>query len=370
MLFFNKKRVLGLDMGTSSIKLAEINIKDNHLELISFGIIPTPQQSIFGGDVLNPDALSEAVKTLVKKVNTKTKNTASGLWGTSVIVKKISIPKTEEDLIRDQVKWAAEQYVPYDINEISIDYKIIKKSPSQDGSITVLLVAATQKVIFNYAEFISKAGLICKILDVEGCALSNCFEVNHRLEVKSQNTPSKDQKNSSGEGEKGQSYTIGLLDLGASTTNFIVLEKGEIVFCRDIPIGGVTYTNELQKNLSVNTHEAESLKVDVSNGKQVSEEASSVIQASHDIIIDEIKGNIEFFLNTSDISALDQVYVTGGCIKVPGLLSSLEQNFNCKRIDPFNRIQFDEKKFSPQFIESIRDISAISVGLSLRAEFH
>lgn len=346
--------------------MAELDLK-RRPELISFGVIPTPQQSVFGGEILNTEALSGALKALVGKIKTKSKDVVVGLWGTSVVVKKISVPKTEEDLIAEQVKWAADQYVPYEIDEVSIDYKIMNRSPSDsEETINVLLVAATQKSVFSYAECIGLAGLNCQVLDVEGCALSNCLEYNHRDSLKSVYEGKAQSQNSENKEKNENKVAVGVLDLGSSTTNFIVIQNGEIIFCRDIPVGGDTYTNELQKSLNVNTHEAESLQMNVSSGKEVPEEALSIIQASHDIIIDEIKGNIDFCVNTFHLSSIDQFFITGGCTKIPGLFPLMEENFNCKKLDPFHRVHYNGKKFSEQYIDHIRDFSAVSVGLGIR----
>lgn len=345
-MFFRPKKVLGLDIGTSSIKLAELEISSRGAKLVNFGLLPTPSQSVVAGDLVEPVGISRAVQQLVDQTKTQRRKVATGLWGSSVIVKRISIPRIDEKLVGEQLRWEAEQYVPFDINEINIDFKILKTPSVNNEMMDVLLVAAKQDGLIRYQEVIQASGLESEIMDVGGFALANCFEKNY------------DAKHE----------TTLLLNIGCAITNFVVYDKGEVVFCRDTAAGGLTYTLEIQKALSINLDEAEAMKLSFSKGQAVPDDVGGVVAATHDLICEEINSSLDFYLNTSNGGGIQRCFVTGGGSRTPGLMRALTERLKiaCDQLDPFNHIKYHEKAFTPDFISEIRDFSAISLGLGLR----
>ena len=344
-MFFRPKKVLGLDIGTSSIKLAELEISSRGAKLINFGLIPTPPEAVVGGDLIEPVGISRAIRELVDQIKTQRQKVATGLWGSSVIVKRISIPRINEKLVAEQLRWEAEQYVPFDINEINIDFKILKTSSAAD-MMDVLLVAAKQDALIRYQDVLQASGLENEIMDVGGFALANCFEKNY----------------------EAKNDTVLLLNIGCAITNFVVYDKGEVVFCRDTAAGGLTYTVEIQKALSINLNEAEAMKLSFSKGQPVPDEVSAVVSATHDLLCEEINSSLDFYLNTSNGGGVQRCFVTGGGSRTPGLTRALTEKLkiSCDHLDPFNRIKYHEKAFTPDFISEIRDFAAISIGLGLR----
>ncbi|MCB0342836.1 MAG: type IV pilus assembly protein PilM [Pseudobdellovibrionaceae bacterium] len=344
-MFFGKKKIIGLDIGTSTIKLAELDVSKRSATLVSFGMLETPPNSVSGGEVIDSGAIGATIGQLVEDVNSKRKLAATSLWGTSVIVKRISIPRMEESLIAEQIRWEAEQYIPYDVNEVNLAFQVLKQANKSPETMDILLVAAVQEKAFKSAETIELAGLKCAILDVAGFALANCFFRSY--------------------GDRATGNAL-LLNVGATTTNFVVVSKGEVVFCRDIPVGGSTYTSELQKGMGINSEEAEVMKMSVASGQPAPDEAAAIIQSVHDIVADEISGSVDFFVNTSDADQIKQCFVTGGGSKMPGLLTRLSNIMNCEKFDPFLGINYSKKVFSASYIDQIRDFSAVAIGLGLR----
>ena len=342
---FNKKKLLGLDIGTNSIKLAELDVGRKKSTLVGFGIIPTPQQAFSGGDIANVQAIGESIRELVKTVKTKRRHVATGLSGTSVIVKRITIPRMEEKLIAEQIRWEAEQYIPYDINEVNLGFEILKKSSTSNENMELLLIAAVQGHVFKYADAIALAGLDCTVLDVCGFALANCFKANYG------DMP-------------GQ--TVALLSIGASATTMVVIDNTEVVFCRDIPVGGLNYTMDLQKGLNITITEAESIKLSMSLGKEYPQEATGLVHATHEVFCEEIKASVDFFLNTTKSNSITRCFVTGGGAKIVGLIDRLSKIMPCEKFDPFYAIQVDKKVFSSAYLDQIRDFAAVAVGLGLR----
>jgi type IV pilus assembly protein PilM len=343
--FFNKKKIVGVDIGSSSIKIAELDVSAKKSSLIAFGIAPVPPQSFSGGEIINTQAIGESIRQLVAQIKTKRKDAATGLGGTSVIVKRISIPRMEEKLIQEQIRWEAEQYIPYDINEVNLGFEILKKSAGPSENMDILLIAAVQSHVIKYAESLALAGLQCSILDVAGFALVNCFKANYGDMA-------------------GQS--IGLVNIGASATTIVVLENSEAVFCRDIPVGGLNYTMDLQKSLNVSQEEAESIKLSFSLGQNAPAEAASIVQNTHDIICDEIKASFDFFANTAKSQGVRRCFVTGGGSKTRGLLERISKAVPSERLDPFFNLKISPKSFSHDYLNQIRDFSAVAIGLGLR----
>ena len=173
-MFFKSKKVLGLDIGTSSIKIAELDVSGKGAQLLSFGFAPTPANSVAAGEISDITSVGIAVQGLISEIGTKRKNISTGMWGTAVIVKKITIPMMDRKLIQDQIRFEAEQYIPFDINNINLAHHVLKTSASPD-TIDLLLIAAQNELVFQYTAVVESTGLKCSVLDVSGFALANCF---------------------------------------------------------------------------------------------------------------------------------------------------------------------------------------------------
>lgn len=344
MFLFDKKKILALDVGAATIKMAELDVSRSRSTLLALGVAPTPANSFAGGEILNPQAIAETIHALVQQIKTKRTHVATALSGTSVMVKRITIPRIDTKLIPEQIRWEAEQYIPYDINEVNLEYEVLNSSPSPE-SMDLLLVAAIQGHVFKYAEAISAAGLNCTILDVSGFALANCFKANY------------------GELE-GQS--VALLNIGATSTSMVVIDNKEVVFARDIPVGGMNYTVDLQKGLNVSQEEAEAFKLSIGKDKTAPVEAEGFINATTEVVSDEIKASFDFYLNSASSHTISRCFVTGGAARTVGLIERLSHIVPCEKLDPFLNIKIDPKSFSRSYIDQIRDFAAVAVGLGLR----
>ena len=343
--FFGKKKIVGIDIGTSSIKIAELDVGRKSSTLIAFGMMPTPAQSYSGGEIADVQAIGDTIRQLAEKIKTKRKHCAVGMGGTSVIVKRITIPRMDERLIAEQIRWEAEQYIPYDINEVNLGFEVLRGGDASSDNMDLLLVAAVQAHVFKYAEAIMASGLECSVLDVGGFSLANCFKANY--------------------GDmSGQ--TIALLNIGAAVTTMVVMENSEAVFCRDIPVGGMNYTMDLQKGLDVNPEEAESIKLSVSKGQSAPAEAAGLVQSTHDMVAEELKASFDFFLNSARSQTINRCFVTGGGSKMTGLLERISKIVPSEKLDPFFNVKTNAKSFSPDYLSQIRDFAAVAVGLGLR----
>jgi type IV pilus assembly protein PilM len=329
--------------------MAEVEMGRSGATLNAFAMAATPPQAVAAGDILDPLALSQTVASLFQEMNTKRKACSVGLWGSSVIVKKISIPRMEEKVVGEQIRWEAEQYIPFDINEVNLAYKILKGLPQSSETMDILIIAARQAQAFKYAEVVEGAGLQCSILDVGGFALANAFETNYGIL---------------------QGQAVALLNIGASVTNFVIVESGEVVFCRDIPVGGMTYTAEIQKALGVAMEEAESHKLSACTGQVAPEEVPNVLKATHEIFSDELQGSFDFFLNTNANTSIQKCFITGGGSRVPGMVDHLAKALKmpAEIMDPFANVKINQKNLNPGYVQDIRDFAAVSMGLGLRKQ--
>ncbi len=348
MWFFGAKKILGLDIGTSSIKIAELSSGRRGLSLSKFAMLPLNPGAVSGGEILEAQVIGQGIASLVSSIKSKSKNVSTGMWGTSVIVKKISMPRMDEKLVSEQIRWEAEQYIPFDVNEISLEHYILKKTASTIESMDVLLVAAKQEYVFRYLELVESANLQCSILDVSGFALANCFEYNYGI----------------------QPGIVALLNIGAGVANLVVLNEGELIFSRDIAVGGFNYTQDIHKSMGVSLQEAEALKISASVGQEVPDEVNAIIASTNDSVVDEIRNSFEFFAATSGGLAINRFYVSGGCIFIPKLVEALARatGLTYEVMDPFARISYDTKAFSADYIAQIKSISSVVLGLAMRKE--
>ncbi|MEK6775047.1 MAG: type IV pilus assembly protein PilM [Bdellovibrionota bacterium] len=347
-MFFSSKRVIGLDIGTSSIKMAEMEVSKSGATLLSFVLAPTPTNSVSTGEISNPNMVGGVISGMFSELRSKRKYVSTGLWGTAVIVKKITIPKMEKKLIRDQIRFEAEQYIPFDVNNISLDYFLLSNSNSPD-TLDVLLVAAQNEVVNQYVSTITNAALKIAVIDVSGFALANTFEMNYG---------------------RFRNENIGVFNFGSSVTNFVVISHGQVIFCRDIPVGGSNYTNEISKNLGVSLIEAESLKISASLRREVPEEVHSIIGSTSEAVIEEIKNSLDFLSATTNGLTLNRCFYTGGGAATSGMIDSMIKStgLGFEPMNCFRKIKYSSKKISPAYLQQIGNYSSVALGLAARQD--
>ncbi|WP_374032156.1 type IV pilus assembly protein PilM [Bdellovibrio bacteriovorus] len=313
-----------------------------------FGFAPTPPNAVSGGEIVDIASVGIAIQQLINEVKTKRKSIATAMWGTAVIVKKITIPKMDRKLIKDQIRFEAEQYIPFDINNISLAHHILNSSASPDA-MDILLIAAQNELVTQYTQVIEVSGLTCGVLDVSGFALANAFELNYG---------------------KIPGEVIGILNFGASITNFVVLQNGEVIFCRDIPVGGANYTNEIHKAMGVTVAEAEALKLSAISRREVPDEVHSIISATNEAVTEEIRSSLDFLSATTNGLVLSRCFYTGGSSATSGLVETVSRvtGILMEPFNPFLRVKANPKKFSPEYLDQISSFAGVVTGLALREQ--
>ncbi|MHA1737558.1 MAG: type IV pilus assembly protein PilM [Candidatus Heimdallarchaeota archaeon] len=346
IIFPGSKGVIGLDIGTNSIKMIEIEETKSMFRLKEFGIIPLPKDSIVNGSILNHDAIVNSIKQLISNLKIKTKNTVVSISGHPVIIKKISMPLTSDEELEESIRFEAEQYIPFDLEEVNIDYQILNIDEEKSDQMNVILVAAKKVMIDDYTKLLSDAGLKAMILDVDVFALENAFEMNYSIE---------------------ENQNVALIDVGASTISINITKDGISTFTRDVFLGGNQITEELQKEFGISFEEAEEIKTGKELDSPEFQGGKDVLKQGCDNIASEIQKSLDFY-SSSSYEGINKIYLSGGTAKIPYLRDVIEEKANIPTeiIDCIRNIKYDENTFDPEYIKDITPLASVGVGLALR----
>ncbi|MFP6628074.1 MAG: type IV pilus assembly protein PilM, partial [Myxococcota bacterium] len=286
-----KAPVVGLDIGSSSVKAVEIASKgrDKGFELRGLGIAALPAEAIVQGAFLNSSAIVDSISEAIEIGRIKATDAAVAVSGHSVIVKKVGLPVMSREELEDQIQWEAEQYIPFDMNEVHLDFQILD-TRGDEGQMDVLLVAAKRDLIDDYVQVIQEVGLTPATVDVAAFAVENAFEMNYRTEP---------------------DEVVALVNIGAQVVNINVIQNGVPAFTRDITMGGNQYTEEIQKSLSVTFEEAERIKIGGNSTDQsqevVPQEVEHAIRSVTETVSGEIARSLDFFTATAAESRINRV---------------------------------------------------------------
>ena len=344
MLFRRNKSLVGLDIGSSAVKAIELRQAGQGYKVSAIGVEPIPPDSIVDGAIIDSGAVADAIRRLFSTRPFKAKDVAAALSGNSVIVKKITLPVMGEQELAESIYWEAEQYIPFDIQDVNLDYQIIDSGGQ--GTMEVLLVAAKKDKIADYTSVITQTGRAPVIVDVDAFALQNAYEVNYGLDAGS---------------------VVVLLNAGASAININILSGGQSVFTRDISMGGNAFTEAVQKELNLAYDAAEELKRGPTDDSNAYDEARPVLRAVTDNLLLEIEKTFDFFKATASSDHIDRIVLSGGASRVEGFADALRERFNTtvELFDPFRQVTFDAAKLGVSPAE-MAPLSAVALGLALR----
>ena len=341
---------MALDIGSSHIKMLELESeRPGKYRLKHFGVAPLPPEAVVDGSFMNSSAVVGAIRDLLARHKVRTKDACIAVSGNSVIIKRISLPQMSQDELEESITWEAEQYIPFDVNDVNIDVHILSQRADDAGQMEVLLVAARKDLVNEYSTMLVEAGLRPAVIDVAAFALENMFTLNY------DSSPD----------------PVALVNVGAASVNINVLRAGTSAFTRDVGMGGRLYTEEVQRALNVSFEEAEAFKIgggDRDRAAVVPEEVERVLSSVSDNLATEIHRSLDFFLSTSGGVGLSGVYLSGGAAGTPGLAQAIERTCGApvNLVDPFRRITVDERAFNPRFLQDLAPQAAIAVGLGLR----
>ena len=346
MAFGKKDNIVGLDIGSRSIKAAEITETKRGLALKRFGIVDIAHGAIEEGTINDAETVAESIKQLFKSYNIKESNVAVSIGGYSVIVKKISVQTMDEEKLQETIHFEAEQYIPFDISDVNLDFQILGESESNPGQMNVFLVAAKKEMVNDYINLVNLAGLNPCIVDVEAFALQNTFEANYDL----------------------QSENTALIDIGASKTSLNILKGNSSLFMRDVSLGCGQINQKIMSLIECSFEEAEQLKYGDKPDKLTAEDLKGIISSVVADWCTEIRRALDFFYSTYPEDQIKRIILSGGGANIEEFreLLATEASAEVESINPFKNFEIDKKNFDDAFIKQIAPQAAISMGLAMR----
>jgi type IV pilus assembly protein PilM len=315
------RQLVGLDIGSSSIKAVELKSTKAGYELVSFGMEPLAQDTVVDGAIMDAPQVANAI---------------SKIFDTQKM--------TEEELY-DRIPSEASQHIPFDIADVNLSYQLLE---SMDSQMDVLLVAVKKDKILNHTNVLAQAGKTPVIVDIDAFGLQNCFEMNY-------------------EPDAGQ--TVALLNIGASVMNINIVRGGIPLFTRDVSVGGNQYTDALQKELDLSFEDAEKLKMGENLPSVTDDQKQQILRSVSDILTLEIQKTFDFFRATASGENIQRIVVAGGTARVPGLVDLLREEFAMpvEELNPFRKVIINPSRHSDDQIRELAPRLAIAVGLALRS---
>ena len=348
-LFRRTKSVVGLDIGSSAVKAVELRQVGGGYKVAAIGSETLPPDSIVDGAIIDGGAVADAIREVLERNRIKTKEVVASLSGNSVIVKKIVLPLMTEEELAESIYWEAEQYIPFDIQDVNLDYEVLDAGADEEnrGTMAVLLVTAKKEKIADYTGVISQAGRVPVVVDVDAFALQNAYEANYGIDM---------------------ARVAVLVNAGASAINVNIVEGGQSLFTRDISIGGNAYTEALQKEMSLTLEDADLAKRGVPVAGASVEDAEPIIQTVTENLLLEVEKTFDFFKATAASDRLDHLVISGGAAGVEGFAQAFESRFGLEvsAFNPFRQVAFDMKKVSEERRGELIQTTAVAVGLALR----
>jgi type IV pilus assembly protein PilM len=291
-----------------------------------------------------------AIRELFDESSVKNKHVAISISGHAVIVKKISLPPMPDDELEGQVRLAAEQYIPFDINEVNIDFHVLPADPSGEAQadMAVILVAAKKDKINELTELVKGAGLIPMVMDVDAFAIENMHAVNYPM---------------------AQEETTALVNVGASVMNVNIIRGGVSLFTRDIPLGGNRYTEAIQREMGMSYEEAEEVKKGERDNEAGGAQLTNVIDSVNAEVASEIARTVDYFKTSTSNADLDRVLACGGVARIRGLVQQLGDRMQVpvELANPFGEIDTSGSDFDQDTLADMAPLAAVGVGLALRA---
>ena len=361
-----KNQLVGLDIGSHSIKLVELEHYKNRRFLKHFGIIGLPPEAIVEGSIREMEIVSSAIKNLYSNLKVKNKNIATSISGYSVIVKKMEVYKKEGVELQKTIWEDAEQYIPFDIKEVNLDFDILtdgnelkeevaeegefeESAEEGEGRMEVMLVAAKKDIVDDYVNLLEISGLNLEILDLDQFALRNAFELSAH--------------------EAASEGCVALINLGAEELGFNAIKEGMSIFTINSSFGADQITKAIMSEFDVSFEKAERIKL---GGIRVGKKKGTLREIFTAVVaewIQEIKRALDFFSSTYPEDTIKNILLTGGSCRILGFQKYLElkAGISVTELNPFSNIIINEKNFDMQYLKYLAPQAAVAVGLALRS---
>jgi type IV pilus assembly protein PilM len=341
------KGLVGLDVGSSAVKAVELKKRGESYELANFGLELLGQDTVVDGAIMDALSVSSAIEKIFTENKIKTRNVATSVSGHAVIVKRITVSAADDEELDSAIAYEAQRHIPFDVSDVNLSYQVLGESPSGQGT-DVMLVAVKREKILNHTSVLSQANKTPRVVDYDGFAMSNAFEVNY---------------------EVAPNTVVALLNIGASITNIVVGRGGTPLFTRDVSVGGNQYTDTLQKELDLSYEDAEKLKQGQEVGSITGEQKLAHLRSVSEILLLEVQKTFDFFRQTPVAENVQQIYLAGGSAKIEELVEQLREELHVpvEIIDPFRKVKVDPEKFDRAYLQDIAPSLCVAMGLALRS---
>ncbi len=353
-MFGKDKGIVGLDIGSYSIKAVELKSRrkegEESYEVAKIALEFLPHDAIVEGTIMDSEAVVETVKMIFDENKISNKNINIAVSGSSVIIKKISLPSMETEELAESIIWEARHNIPYPYEETSVDYAILRPpSASEQKNLDILLVAAKKEKITNYSNVVYQARKNLEAIEVDAFALQNAMEINYPEEFRNK--------------------TVALINLGANLTNMVITERETPQLFRDLSIGGFFFTENIRKDLGVSSDEAEKILKGIPVKDFPPEQSQAVINTNVENLLEEIEKTFSFYESGEGAEKkIDKIFLSGGLAKLKDLAKSFEQRFNTETeiFNSFRNIYYNEKKLDPIYLRDMASLFGVATGLATR----
>jgi len=343
--FSSDNLVVGIDIGSHAIKVCQLKRTDKAYAVVNLGSAVLPEDAIDDGTLNDPELVGKTIVELFKNLKIKKKKVGFSISGYSVIVKKVNLAVMSEDELEEHIQAEAEQYIPFDIDDVYMDFQDLKINEGDSERTDVMLVAAKKEIVDDYLEMLEGLNLKPVIVDVDGFALENTYEYNYP----------KDEN-------------VALVDIGASKMNINIISNGISVVARDVVVGSRQLTEQIQAAFDLEFEEAEALKLGHIPAEEKQEEIADIFSSTCTQWVLEIKKAIDLYQANHTDAPLTRLVLSGGGSKVSGLVDYLanETDLPVELFNPFSNMTVNSKKIDPDYLNSVGPEMAIATGIAIR----
>jgi len=336
---------LGLDIGSHAIKICQVAKSGDDFKLVSLGSAKLPEGAVEDGILQEPEEVARIITTLMKNLKLKEKKVAISISGYSVIVKKINLSVMEEKDLDDYIQTEVGQYIPFDIEDVYLDYQDLHTNTEEYDRTDVMLVAAKKEVVDGYLAMLQSAGLKVVIVDIGGFALENIYDANYSLDE-----------------------NVALVDIGATKMSINIVSQGISVLARDVVVGSRQLTDQIQNRFGITSDEAEGLKMGYEPVEEKQKDLDEIFAGTCTQWALELKKAIDLYYTNNPDMALNKIILSGGGSRVQGLDQFLaeEIGLEVEHLNPFIKIQADFKNIDQEYLKNIGPEMAIALGLAIR----
>jgi type IV pilus assembly protein PilM len=347
--YFGPKTIIGIDIGLSSIKMAEVTKgKDDTFKIHNFISIDLPEGAFIEDEIQKEDEILKALQKGLRELKSSSKFACIGLFGPNTLVKRLQLGGGTLEEIEDNVNWEIEQYLPFSIDDGNVSFSVVGETSG--GGVDVIIGAAKKSVVNSFKELVERTNLKVKIVDLSITAVLNVFEAT-MPEIAKQ-VPS----------------TWIIMDMGAQKTQFVIYKNGVMAFFKEISIGGLTITEEIQRQMGVSYQEAESLKIFGDGNGNIPEEILNIMNQVLESFFAELKKTVDFWITSTSDEAFNGCILTGGCSLIPGINEALNEvlETDILIINPFSKMSYNQNKIAEEKIADIAHKGVCAIGLAMR----